>query len=220
MPAAGAQSSAPDPLVHVILHVPLGVPHALPGVTGPWYCAPGRLHVDRPLSDARLAAYERTLRAAGTVRDHLGPGTWTVGSAPSDDVAFELDDHIELIAPLHVARVLVPAFLRRMRADLEQREALGEILGGFYGPPGERRTQLRVTIPLDRADFATLRRVHAIFGDRGNGGATQFDDAAGVEVSSGTDRAATARIEAALRAAGFRYTAAPETFITVDAPDC
>jgi hypothetical protein len=204
-----------------MLHVPLTVPHALPGVRGPWYCAPGRLHVDTPLPDARLAGYERTLRASGTVRDHLGPGTWTVGAPASADVAFELDDHIELIARLAAARAVVAPFLRRMRADLDQREALGEIVGGFFGPPGQRRVQLTVTIPAARADFATLRRLHAIFGDRGNGGATQFsDDAGGVRVYSAVSPAGTTRIESALRAAGFRFTAQPETFIAVDAPAC
>jgi len=215
-----AARSTGDPAVRVFVHVPLALPHALPGVRGPWYCAPAGQHIDTPIPASLLASYERTLHAQGRVVDRFGFGTWTVGTSPTADVAFEDDDHIEIDTRASVARHFLPAFLRRMRADLAQREALGEIMG--IGDPalGEVRTRVTVTLAPARADYATLRAVHVIFGDHGNGGASQFADEHGVRVYSGVTRAAAVRIEAALHRAGFAFSTEPETFVTDDAPPC
>ncbi len=204
----------------MFVHVPLAVPHAVPGASGPWYCTPGRLHVDTPTPAALLASYERTLRAHGHVTDRFGFGTWTIGANPTADVAFEDDDHIELDTHASDAVRFLPAFLRRMRADLAQQEALGEIAGAAEPSVGDVRTRVTVTLAASRADYATLRTLHVIFGDRGNGGASQFADASGVRVYSGVTHAASARIESELRRAGFAYTTEAETFVTVDAPAC
>jgi len=65
-----------------------------------------------------------------------------------------------------------------------------------------------------------VRALHEIFGDHGAGGASQYPEGLGVRVYSGVAPAATARVEAALRRAGFTYTTEPEIFVTVDAPPC
>jgi hypothetical protein len=62
--------------------------------------------------------------------------------------------------------------------------------------------------------------LHEIFGDRGNGGASQYDVAGGVLVYSGVLPADAPRIEAAVHDAGFAYATEPETFVTSDAPAC
>jgi hypothetical protein len=209
-----------DPLVRVIVHVPLEVPHALPDSRGPWYCAPGRRHDDVPIGNALLASYERALDARGIVVDHFGFGTWTVGSGDTADVAFEEDDHIEVVAHLHAMSVWLRPFLQRMRADLAQRETLGEIIGVADPALGEARTDITVTLPSSRASFATLRTLHHLFGNHGNGGASQYTDAMGVHVSSGVLPADAPRMRADLHHAGFASTTQPETFVTVDAPPC
>ena len=215
-----AARAGSDPAVRVFVHVPLAMPHALPGTGGPWYCTPGRLHVDAPVSAALIASYERTLRAHGRVTDRFGFGTWTIGTNPTADVAFEDDDHIEIDTHAGEAARFLPAFLHRMRGDLAQQEALGEIAGAAEPAIGEVRTRITVTLAPARADYATLRTLHVIFGDHGNGGASQFADESGVRVYSGVTHAASARIEAELRRAGFAYATEPETFVTVDAPPC
>jgi hypothetical protein len=202
------------------VHVPLALPHALPGTSGPWYCAPQRLHVDTPISATLLASYERTLRAHGHVTDRFGFGTWTIGASPTADVAFEDDDHIEIDTRAADAAGFLPAFLRRMRRDLAQQEVLGEIAGAGEPAIGQVRTRITVTLAPARADYATLRTLHEIFGDHGNGGASQFADESGVRVYSGVTRAASARIEAELHRAGFAYATELETFVAVDAPPC
>ncbi len=218
---SGAVRAAADPLVRVVVHVPLDIPHALPGTHGAWYCAAGMPHVDTPIPDGLLASYARALAAHGAaVHDHFGFGTWTVGTNGTAGVAFEQSDHLEATMHLHDALAVVPPLLRRLRAETAQREALGEIIGVASGDAAERRTNIEVTLPFAQADASVLRRLHAIFGDRGNGGATQYDDARGVHVYSGVAHDARARIEAALRRAGFAYTIEPETFVTVDAPAC
>jgi hypothetical protein len=207
-------------MVHVVVHVPLEVPHALPGARAPWYCAPHGSHDDIPIGNALLASYERELRTHGEVIDRFGFGTWTVGAPDTSDVAFEEDDHIEIITRLHTVRAWLRPFLRRMRADLAQREALGEILGVADPPLGEARTEIAVTLSPSRASFARLRTLHRIFGNHGNGGASQYTDEHGVRVYSGVLPADVPRIEAELHAAGYTITTAPETFVTLDAPTC
>jgi hypothetical protein len=212
--------AADDPIVHVFVHIPMNVPEALPGTRGPWYCAPQAAHDDVPISNALLDAYERALRAHGIVMDHVGFGTWTVGSSATSDVAFEEDDHIEIVARLHAVRAWLRPFLRRVRADLAQREALGEIFGIADPTLGEPRTAIGVTLAPAHASFAALRRMHRIFGNRGNGGASQYTDEGGVRVYSAVLAADVPRIVAELRAAGYASTREPETFVPVDAPPC
>jgi hypothetical protein len=110
--------------------------------------------------------------------------------------------------------------LHRVRLDLDQREALGEIVGVSAGTAAQARTRITVVVPFARAGYARLARVHRIFGDRGNGGATQIADSRGVVISTGATADARPRIERALRAAGFAATEEPETFVTDDAPAC
>ncbi len=215
-----ACASANDPLVHVVVHVMLEKPLPAGSAAGPWYCEPGRPFRVVPTPQALLRDYEATLRREGTVHDQFGFGTWTVGSSPGADVAFEEGDHIDVLTHLSQARRFLPAFLHRMRLDLAQREALGEIFGGAYGTPDQARTHILVTIPFSRASYETLVRLHRIFGDVGRGGATQVADEGGLHVYSGATPAARPRIETELRRAGFAYQEEPETFVTDDAPPC
>jgi hypothetical protein len=212
--------AADGQLVRVIVHVPLELPRALPGARGPWYCAPRAAHDDVPIGNALLVSYERELRAHGAVMDHVGFGTWTVGSSATSDVAFEEDDHLEIVAPQDEVRAWLRPFLRRVRADLAQREALGEVFGIVDPTLGEPRTALTVTLAPAHASFESLRTLHHIFGNRGNGGASQYTDERGVHLYSAVVAADVSRIEAELRAAGYAWTSEPETFVAVDAPPC
>jgi hypothetical protein len=214
MPAA-----ADDPPVRVIVHVVLEVPHALPGARGAWYCTPGKAHADEPIDPRTLLAYDRALARYGVVHDRFGFGSWTGGDAGAG-VQLEAGDQIEVLLRRDRARAFLPAFLRRVRRELAQREVLAEIVGDGSGVGGEARTRIVVRVPRSRASFATLLRLHRIFGDGGNGGATQIDDANDVVVWSGVARPSAGRIEAALRAAGFADATEPETFVTADAPPC
>jgi hypothetical protein len=216
--AAGAAPD--DPIVRVVVHVMLNVPRAPAGTHGSWYCLPGRPFRITPTPGARIRQYVGELRREGTVHEALGLGTWTVGSAPDADVAFEEGDHIEVVTRLSRARRFLPPLLRRMRVDLDQRETLGEIVGGSYGTPAQARTRIAVVVPFAQAGYERLARLNRIFGDRGNGGATQIADPRGVVVYTGATAAARPRIEGELRAAGFAASEEPETFVTDDAPAC
>jgi hypothetical protein len=218
--AARATRQRADPLVHVVIHVMLTMPQPLPGTSGPWYCERRRAHADVPTPEGVIRSLERELRGYGTVADHFGFGTWTVGSAPSAEVAFEEGDHVEVVTHLSTARRFLPPFLHRLRVELNQREALGEIFGGAYGAPQQRRTRIEVTLPPARADFATIAGVHRIFGDSGHGGATQIEDEGGVHIYTGATSIAGPRIESALRRAHLAYSVEQETFFTDDAPPC
>ncbi len=160
--ASGSASAVPatDPIVHVVIHIMLIAPRAKTAGGAEWYCAADHAHADAPVSSALMNLYERELRRYGTVRDQFGFGTWTVGSAPSADVAFEEGDHVDIRTHLSTARSFLPAFLHRLRADLHQREALGEIFGGAYGTPQQDRTRIEVVLPPERADYATIVRIH------------------------------------------------------------
>jgi hypothetical protein len=220
---AGTRAGLPatdDPIVHVVVHVMLNVPHAPAGAHGPWYCGPGHAFRLTPIPAALIRQYVGVLRREGTVHDALGLGTWTVGSAPNADVAFEEGDHIEVVTRLSRARRFLAPMLHRMRIELDQQEALGEIVGGAYGTPAQTRTRITVVVPFADAGYARLAQLHRIFGDRGRGGATQIAGPQGVVVDTGATSAARARIERDLRAAGFVATEEPETFVTDDAPPC
>jgi len=208
-----------DPLVHVVIHVMLRKPQSV-GSARHWYCSVGRAHTDVPVPETLMRRYERELRREGRVTEQIGLGTWTVGSSPAADVAFMEGDHIDVLTRLSQARRFLPPFLHRLRIDLDQREALGEILGGAYGTPDQTRTRILVKLPFARADYATLASLHRIFGDGGRGGATQVDGADGVAIYSGVTTATRPRVERALRRAGFAFSEAPETFVTDDAPPC
>ena len=210
----------PGVLVTVMIHIALAVPHAPPGLPEPWYCNASRATLNAPVPAALMQGYERELRRYGTVRDHFGFGTWTAGDATAADVMFEENDHVEVRTTVARARAFLPAFLTRMRRDLHQREALGEIIGDTNAPAASQRTRIAVIVPNARADYATLRRIHEIFGDRGNGGATQYDVPGGVFVYSGVLPASAPRIEGEIGRAGFRFRTEPETFVTAGAPPC
>ncbi len=209
-----------DPFVHVVVHVMLQKPQALDGTRGHWYCQTGRPFRTVPTPTPLLRAYDAELAREGVVHDQFGFGTWAVGSRPDADVAFEEGDHIDVYTRLSQARRFLPPFLHRLRIDLDQREALGEIFGGSYGAPRQARTRITVTLPASRANVATLFRIHHIFGDAGRGGATQISDESGVHIYTGATKNSRPRIEAALRRAGYAYAEEPETFVTDDAPPC
>jgi hypothetical protein len=180
-PAAPA-AAAGDPIVTVVVHVPLNRPHALAG--GSWFCSNRRRNYQTPVPDALLRSYVRELSRFGSVRENLGLGTWMVGTSSAADLGFIAVDHIAVRTRLHAARTLLPPLLTRLRRDLDQREALGEIFGGAYGTAAQNRTKLEVVVSFAQARYTTLRRLNLIFGDRGRGGASQYADADGVHIYS------------------------------------
>ena len=195
----------------------------MPGITAPWYCTPQRTHVDHAIREARLGWYEHYFAQQGPVRDHFGIGSWEVSSSANEDgfdIAWENEDHVEVVTRLSTARDFVPVILRVLRSDTNQQEALGEIIGVAYGDADQRRTRILVTLPSSRADVRAILTLHRIFGNGGNGGASQYADETGVHVYSGVMRVDVTRIEARLRRYRFVYTTEPETFVTVDAPAC
>ena len=206
--------------MHVVIHVMLHKPQALGGVRTQCYCSAGRVHTEVPVPETLIRSYERELRREGSVIEQFGFGTWTVGASPAADVAFEEGDHIDVLTHLSQARRFLPPFLHRLRIDLDQREALGEILGGAHGTRTQTRTRIVVTLPFARADYATQASLHRIFDNRGRGGAAQVAGPHGVTTYSGATGAARPRVENALRHAGFAFSEATETFVTDDAPPC
>ena len=217
---APASAGSVDPTVTVAIHIVLEVPHALDPRPDSYCTGDRRPYALRPISDTLLRSYETQLRAIGTVSDHFGFGTWTIGATNVSDVAFEGGDHVFLTARLSRVKRFLPGFLRAMRRDLHQQETLAEIFGSQDTALGEPRTRLEVVVPYAHTSYRTLRRLHVIFGDAGRSGATQYDDERGVHVYSSVKPVAVVRMQRALSAAGFRYASSPSTFVTDDAPPC
>ena len=219
--ACGKVNAAPsDPPVTVVVHLVLQVPYALRPAPDS-YCfgerRPARLG---PLPAPLFASYERTLRAMGPTVERFGLGTWTVGASDRADVAYEPVDHVYVRTRLDLARRALPPLLMRLRRELHQQEALGEIFGAAVPTLGSVRTRVDVRLSFANADGATLARVHRIFGDAGRSGASQIALPDGVHVWSSVAPEALARIEGALRTAGLAFTTGVETFVPVDAPRC
>lgn len=217
--ACAAEARAQEPAVTVVVHVVLDVPYALHPQPDSYCFGERRPFRSTSIPGATLAAYDARLAKLGPVEDRFGFGTWGAGAKGLPEVAFEPVDHIFVRArPSDVAGVL-PGLLRRMRLELHQQEALAEI---FAARPalGTARTRLDVVVPFAQARFATLRRVHAIFDDGRRGGASQYAEADGIHIDSSPAPGAEARVEAALRSAGFSYRASAARFIAVDAPRC
>ncbi len=217
---AAAIVTSRDAPVTVIVHVMLAVPHALPGTSGEWYCQRPRRAYSTALPEAVLAGYEHELSAYGRNTDHFGFGSWMVGQSDVRNIAFQEGDHLEVSTRSSVAQRFLPAFLARLRRDLDQREALGEIVGGRFGSAQQQRDRIEVILPFRRADCRTILLLHRIFGSGGLGGASQYDDERGVHVYSGTRPQWTARVERELRVANFAYNVQPGTFVVADAPRC
>lgn len=219
--ACGGAAAAPtDPPVTLVVHLVLNVPDALHPAPNS-YCfgdrRPARLG---PVPTPLFASYERTLHAMGPTVDRFGLGTWTVGTSNLADVAYEPVDHVYVRTRLDVARRLLPPLLARIRRELHQQEALGEIFGAAAPTLGSVRTRVDVRLSFANADAARLARVHRIFGDGGRSGASQIAAADGIHVWSSVPPEALPRIEGALRSAGLAFTTGIETFVPVDAPRC
>jgi hypothetical protein len=123
MPLAPGRAAG-DPAVTVVVQVPLNRPHALAG--GPWFCSAGRRSCQAPVPDTLLRSYVRGLSRYGSVREHLGLGTWMAGTSSAADLAFIAVDHVEVRTHLDEARAFLPPLLARLRRDLDQREALAK----------------------------------------------------------------------------------------------
>jgi hypothetical protein len=107
-----------------------------------------------------------------------------------------------------------------MRAEFHQQEMLAEIVGNRDGSLGKEATIIAVTLPRGRATYADVARLHRLFADGGNGGASQFDAPDGVEIYSDVAPSAVARMSGNVRRAGFSYTTEPITVVEVNAPPC
>jgi hypothetical protein len=213
-------AAASDPNVTVVIHVVLAVPELLRPAPDAYCMGERRPYRLTPPPERALRRYEQRLAAEGAVRDHYDLGTWTAGAADLADVAFEPVDHLFVTLPRSRVKPIVRPLIHQMRLDLHQQEVLAEILDGAYPSLGEVRTRIEVLLPFERANYAPITTLHRLFGDRGRAGASQYADARGLHISSGVAAGDAARIEAALRRAGFRYTSAPGTFLTDDAPPC
>jgi hypothetical protein len=215
-----AQAATSDPPVTVVVHLVLDVPDALRPAPDS-YCFGDRRPVRvEPVPTPLFASYERALHAMGPTVDHFGLGTWTVGASDVADVAYEPVDHVYVRTRLDLARRVLPGLLTRMRRELHQQEALGEIFGAADPALGSVRTRIDVRLPFAHADASTLARIHRIFGDGGRSGASQIAASDGIHVWSSVPPQASARIEAELRTAGLAFTTGVETFVPVDAPRC
>jgi hypothetical protein len=215
-----AKPAAADPLVTVVVHVPLAVPDVSSAPPDAQCAGDTRTYRSVPLSPALLHAYEATLHEVGTVQDLLGFGTWSIPGANGDAVNFEADDHIFVrAAPADVRRVL-PPLLRRMRRELHQQEILAEIFDTFDPRLGKRHTRISVTVPYARAIYPNVAVLHRIFDDGGRSGASQYDAPDGVHIYSSVALASVARIEKQLVAADYAYATETSTFVAVDAPKC
>ena len=188
--AADAPVNAVDPVVHVMIHV--------------------------PLSGMHLDAYRRELQQYGRVTDHIGRGTWTNAHTPDAPLASEAVDHIELTTDLRTARSFLPTFLRLFRIAEHQQETLGEIFGGSYGTPDQARTRIIVRLRPADATPLQLDRLHHIFANNGDGGDSTYAARGAIVDYSGVRPADAGRIEAQLQRDGFAFTVEPETFITDD----
>lgn len=188
---AAALNAPLDPVVHVMIHV--------------------------PLRGAKLAADRRVLRRYGRVTDHIGAGTWTNGRDPAAHLESETVDHIELTTDVRTARSFLPTFLRLVRIEQHQTETLAEIFGGAYGTADQTRTRIIVRLRLREATAARLERLHHIFANRGDGGDSSYADRNVVIDYSGVRAADVSRIEARLRQTNFAFVTELETFITDDA---
>jgi hypothetical protein len=188
---AAALSAPVDPIVHVMIHVPLSVTH--------------------------LAAYQTDLRRYGHLTDHVGTGTWTNSRDPAAPIVSERVDHIELTTDLRTARTFLVTFLRLLRIEQHQQETLGEIFGGNYGTPQQMRTRIIVRLASGAATPARLDRLHRIFANNGDGGDSCYAERSVVVDYSGVLRRDAARIEAALTRDRFAYATEEETFVTDDA---
>jgi hypothetical protein len=215
--ATPAQSA--EPTVTLVVHIVLAVPHLLRPAADAYCLGDTRPARSDPISSATLARYDTELATLGTEVDHFGFGTWTLGAPAAANVAFEPVDHVFVNARMETLARGLPPILSRMRRELHQQEVLAEIFAS-RPPLGEARTRLEVILPFARVRFDELRRIHAIFGDGGRSGASQYDAEDGVHVYSSVAASALPRTERALRAAKFAFRASPSRFVTDDAPVC
>ena len=188
---AAALNAPLDPVVHVIVHV--------------------------PMNGTRLAAYQRELGQYGHITDHIGGGTWTNSHDPAAAIVSEAVDHIEVTTDLRTARSFLPTFLRLLRIEQNQTETLGEIFGGAYGTAAQTRTRIIVRLSDAHATKARLERLHRIFANNGDGGDSFYDEDDVVTDYSGVRASDAPRIEAALQHDHFAFSTEQETFITDDA---
>lgn len=147
-------------LVTFVVHVPL------------------RLNSGRPTPPAVIARYEREFKRLGAVVDHPGVGSWA--PKPSAPPSFEPDDHVFITTTPQQARSFLVTFLPRMRRELHQDAALGEIVSGWYGDPRDERLRVEAILPLTCFCDARLRAIHAVLAQAG--GASQYDDLDGIHI--------------------------------------
>jgi purine nucleoside permease len=127
-----------------------------------------------------IAGYEREFRALGGVVDHPGVGSWMPSGGGR--LTFDADDHVFITTTAARARAFLATFLPRLRRDVHQDSALGEILDGWYGSVAEERRRVEVVLPLTCQCEARIRAIHLLFGKAG--GASQYDDLSGTHIYS------------------------------------
>lgn len=148
--------------VTLVLHVPL------------------TLNTGARIPPAIITGYQREFHALGAVVDRPGVGSWM--PAGTARLTFDADDHVFITTTAARARAFLTTFLPRMRRDVHQDAALGEILDGWYGGVAEERRRVEVVLPLTCQCEARIRAIHLLFAKAG--GASQYDDLTGTHVYS------------------------------------
>jgi hypothetical protein len=159
------------------------------------------------------ARYEHAFRALGPVVDHRGIGSWMTTGA-SAHLSFEADDHVFISTTPSRALAFLAAFLPRMRRELHQEAALGEVFDGWYGSRTERRRRVEVVLPLRCDCAARIRAIHLALAWAG--GASQYDDQAGIHIYSSVQLDRANAILAAIRRLHESPMVTRSTFVLVE----
>ena len=190
-------AEAEDPLVTLVIHVPL------------------QDNAHRPISEKLLTSYRQAFGRLGSVRENFGTGSWrATTSNGAKRLMLDPDDHVFITTRLSNARLFLRSFLPRLKMDMRQEATLAEILGGaFADGASENRIRFDLTFPLT-SDCAGLRRAHEIFVRAHNdtGGASQYNDFDGIHVNSSIAAADASSVRRALKNAGLHWTESPSAF--------
>jgi hypothetical protein len=151
-------------------------------------------HAEGPL----LAGYERMFHRLGPTHESIGPGSWI---DPRGKLEVETDVHVIIRTTPQRAAAFVPAFLRELCRDLRQQETLAEVVGTPISG-GRSAKQVVVTRPFDVA-AAELVELHILF-DGFAGGASEYDDAAGISIEASLPAGAVPQLRATLQREGYR----------------
>jgi hypothetical protein len=205
--ALATPGRAASPAVTVYLHIPLQAGWKADGGV-PDDCRFSEPVVETPLPHWLRVRYDRTFAQLGTVSESKGPGSWI----DHGKLVFENDVHVTIRTTQERARTFVPAFLRASRRELHQHETLAEIIGGSF-TGGEPMKRVVATVPPRASRAAGALELHRIF-DRYAGGASEYDDPAGIYVAASAPLGDVAALRNALVRRGYAVRITDSTLLT------